>query len=105
VPDSLRWRGPRTKPGNGLAAIASKPSSPDSVFPRREDQPRLVVDVGALQTNIVEDRGKPGVDGSQDHVVALALEVVTVCLYFSSPQIPLLNGAGFSATSRCERTA
>jgi hypothetical protein len=65
-----------------------------------------VVDVRALQANIVEDLGKPGVDGSPDDVVALALEVVTVCLYFSTPQIPLLNGPGLvSATSRSERTA
>ena len=55
-----------------------------------------MVNVGALQANIVEDRGKLGVDGSPDHVVVLALEVVTVCLYFSSPQMPLLNGPGLA---------
>jgi hypothetical protein len=54
------------------------------------------VDEGALLANIVEDRGKPGDDGSPDHIVALALEVVTVCLYFSSPQIPLFNGPGLA---------
>jgi len=50
----------------------------------------------ALLADIVEDPGEPGVDGSPDHVVALALEVVTVCLYFSRPQIPLLNGPGLA---------
>ncbi len=61
-----------------------------------EINPVLVLDVSALLANIVEDRGKLGVTGSPDHVVVLALEVVTVRLYFSSPQIPLLNGPGLA---------
>ena len=45
------------------------------------------------------------VDGSPDHVVALALEVVTLCLYFSSPPDSLAQRARFSGMSHCERTA
>ena len=33
-----------------------------------------------------------------------ALTVVTVCLYFFGPQIPLLNGPGFSDINRWQRT-
>jgi len=96
VLDSLRWRGPPERSQvTGWQPLLQGHRQPTRCLRGGEIKP-VLVDVGALRANIVEDRGKLGVDGSPDHVVVLALEVVTVCLYFSSPQIPLLNGPGLA---------
>jgi hypothetical protein len=97
VLDSLRWRGqPEQSQVTGWQPLLQRHRQPTRCFPGGKIKPVLAVDEGALLANIVEDRGKPGDDGSPDHVVALALKVVTVCLYFSSPQIPLFNGPGLA---------